>query len=501
MSAARETPKPEGTLTSRVVRAGAWAFGFRAGDRGLSLLRTIILAHLLAPADFGVFGLTVLALSALDTLSRTGFDEALIQTREEPTRYLNTVWTVHIARGAVLALVLALAAPWLASFFAEPGATDIFRVVGLSVVLTGLTNPGVVLFRRDLDFRRQAFLLGGATVTELVVAVGVALVYPSAWALAFGMIARAIAQAALSYRIHPFRPRLSFDRARFGELYRFGRVVFLQGIVLFLLTQGDDAFVGKVLGAAALAFYQMAYRFSNMAATEIAHVVGGVMFPALSELQDDRPRLGGALLRSIELTTSFSLPLAAAIFMLAPSFTMAVLGPKWMPMVPAMQVLAVFGALRSVGASLGPAYLATARLGTHLAFGLVQLALMVASIYPLSMRWGIQGTSLSVTIALLVAVVMNVWTVRGIAEIETGRMLAALGRGTAVAVGVLLGTWALGRALGPMSAWTSLVALGLAAVAIGLGLTAAIQRVWGGVAGETLAFVRARRASRVERGE
>ncbi len=501
MSAARETPAPGGTLTSRVVRAGAWAFGFRVGDRGVSLLRTIILAHLLAPDDFGVFGLTVLALSALDTLSQTGFDEALIQTREEPTPYLNTVWSVHIARGTLLALVLALAAPWLASFFGEPGATGIFRLVGLSVLLNGLTNPAVVLFRRDLDFRRQAFLLGGATLTELVVAVGIALVYPSAWALAFGMIARSVARAGLSYRIHPFRPRLSFDRARFADLYRFGRVVFVQGIVLFLLTQGDDAFVGKLLGAAALAFYQMAYRFSNMAATEIAHVVGGVMFPALSELQDDRPRLGRALLRSVELTTSFSLPLAAAILVLAPSFTMAVLGPKWMPMVPAMQVLAVFGALRSVGASVGPAYLATARLGTHLAFGLVQLALVVASIYPLSMRWGIQGTSVSVTAALLVAVVMNVWTARGIAEIERGGMLAALGRGTGVAVGVLVGVWALGRALGPMSAWTTLVALGLAAIAIASALTVLVQRLWGGAVGVLLELVRGRLGARVERGE
>jgi O-antigen/teichoic acid export membrane protein len=484
-----------------VVRAGAWAFGFRLGDRGLGFVRTIILAHLLAPADFGVFGLTVLALSALDTLSQTGFDEALIQTREDPGVYLNTVWTVHIVRGAVVALVLAIAAPWLASFFNEPAATGIFRLVGLSVFLNGLTNPGVVLFRRDLDFRRQAFLLAGGSVTELVVAVGIALVVPSAWALAFGMIARSIGRATLSYRIHPFRPRLAFDFARFHELYRFGRVVLLQGIVIFLVTQGDDAFVGKLLGAAALAFYQMAYRFSNLAATEIAQVVGSVTFPALASLQHDRARLGGALLRSIELTTLVSLPLSAATLVLAPDFTMAVLGPKWMPIVPAMQVLAVFGALRSIGASVGPAYLATARLGTHLAFGLVQLAFMVVTIYPLSMRWGIQGTSVSVTAALLVAVVMSVWTVRGIAAIPTGRLLAALGRGTAVAAGIVVGVLAFRRLLGPMSAWMSFVVLGFVSMAIAAGLTVLIQRLWGGVATELFSVVRERRAPRREGGK
>ncbi len=491
MSGHREAPAPQGSLTARVATAGAWAFGFRIADRGVGLLRTVILAHLLAPDDFGIFGLTVLALSALDTLSQTGFDEALIQTREEPEPYLSTVWSVQLVRGAGLAIVLVVVAPWLAAFFGEPGATGIFRLVGASALLNGLTNPGVVLFRRDLDFRRQSFLLAGGTVTELVVAVGIALVAPSAWALALGMVARSAGRSFLSYRIHPFRPRLSFDVARFNELHRFGRMVLAQGIVLFLLTQGDDAFVGKVLGTAALAFYQMAYRFSNLVATEIAHVVGSVTFPALAALQEERERLGRALLRSIQLTTLLSLPLAGAILVLAPDFTMAVLGPKWMPMVPAMQILAVFGALRSIGASLGPAYLATARLGVHLAFGLVQLALMVASIYPLSMGWGIQGTSISVTAALAVGVLLNLWAVRGIARVTGGQLFGAIARGLGISVGVVAVSMGARALLEPASAWTSLLVVGTCAVAVGVVLAAAVQRIWGGVPAELFGLVKA----------
>src|SRR4030042_4999343 len=98
----------------------------------------------------------------------------------------------------------------------------------------------------------------------------------------------------------------------------------------------------------------MAYRISNMPATEITHVVSQVTFPAYSKIQEDVPRLREAYLRVLQLTTFLSFPLAGLIFVLAPDFTKIFLGGKWMPMVPAMQVLCIFGVTRSIGATMGP---------------------------------------------------------------------------------------------------------------------------------------------------
>ncbi len=490
LSAADGPTDPGPSLTSRVAKAGAWAFAFRIGARSVDLLRTVILAHLLAPSDFGVFGITLLALGAIEVLSHSGFNEALIQTRDAPEPYLDTAFTVQLARGALVALVIIVSAPWVAGFFGEPHAVAIFRLVGLSSLVSGLANPATILFRRDLDFGREVGLQAGETLTELVVAVGVALVAPTAWALALGMFARAAARALISYRIHPFRPHLRFDPARFRELFRFGRVVLLQGVVLFLLTQGDDVFVGKALGAAPLAFYRMAYRFSNLSTTEIGVVVFSVAFPALSSLQHDRARLGRAMLRTLQLTSLASLPLAAGIFVLAPEFTMAVFGQKWMPMVAPMQVLALYGALHSLEAAMGPAYLATARLRSYLSVSLIQLLVMAATMYPLSMRWGIQGTAVSTTLAIALSLVLNVWTVRRAAGVSLGQVLRALRVGVLVSGGFILAVIGVRALLGPLSAWASLCVLGGSGLVAGAAVAFAAHRLWGDLPTELAGLLR-----------
>ena len=72
------------SLRTRVVRGGFWVFTLRITNRLFQLTRTVVLARLLTPADFGLFGLALLAMSALQNFSQTGFEVALVQKKGEP---------------------------------------------------------------------------------------------------------------------------------------------------------------------------------------------------------------------------------------------------------------------------------------------------------------------------------------------------------------------------------------------------------------------------------
>jgi O-antigen/teichoic acid export membrane protein len=202
----------------------------------------------------------------------------------------------------------------------------------------------------------------------------------------------------MSYILHSYRPRIRLDKGEFKELFGFGRWVLGSSILIFLLSQGDDIFVGKMLGVTALGFYQMAYLISNLPATEITHVISQVTFPAYSKLQDDLPKLRDAYLKVLQLTAFLSFPIAGLIFVLAPDFTRIFLGEKWMPMVLAMQVLCVLGALRSIGAASGPIFLALGRPDIEAKLPAAQLALLAILIYPLTEKWGITGTAAAISI-------------------------------------------------------------------------------------------------------
>lgn len=443
--------EPGARLSRRVAHGGVWSFLLSVLSRALSLVRTVVLARLLAPEDFGLFGITLLALSALERFTQTGFDAALIQKQEATRAHLDTAWAVQIGRGLLLALVLVLAAPHVAAFFEEPGAADLVRVLAVVAVVGGLQNIGVVHFRKELAFHRQfAFRLAG-TVADLIAAVTAAVILRSAWALLVGLVAGRVVRTVASYLMHPYRPRLRFDRERARELFGFGRYITAQSMVLFLLTEGDDALVGKVLGAASLGFYQVAYRLSNAAATQITHVISQVTFPAYAKLQDRPELLNRGLRRTLGFTAFLSLPLAGALGALAPWITGVLLGDRWMPMVPAMQVMCVFGAMRAVGATFGPVYRAVARVDVPLKANVAQLVLLASVIYPLTVRWDILGTSVAITVSMSVALAytsMMICRLTGLAATELFRPVLPPLAATGAAVALVLHLASVGLPLG-----------------------------------------------------
>jgi len=395
------TLHPAADLRTRVVRSGFWVFALRITDRLCRLARTIVLARILAPADFGLFGIALLAMSALETFSQTGFNAALIQKKEDTKSYLDTAWTVQAIRGILLALIAFAIAPYVAAFFDAPAAKPILQVIAFSVLLGGFSNIGVMYFQKELEFRKLFVLSLSSTLADIGVAITAAVLLRSVWALVFGLLASTLVRTVVSYLIHPYRPRLAFSKQQFKELFGFGKWILGSSILIFLLTHGDDALVGKVLGVSALGFYQLAYRLSNMPATEITHVISQVTFPAYSKLQDNLPRLREAYLKVLQITAFLSFLIAGLIFVLAPEFTQIFLGEKWMPMVPAMQVLCILGGLRSIVATMGPVFYSTGnpKIGTQLS--IMQLLIMVTLIYPLTMKWGIVGTSLVVVLTNL----------------------------------------------------------------------------------------------------
>ncbi len=393
----------EGSLFDKVAQAGLWVFLLRILEKTLGFVRLIILARILAPNDFGLFGLSLLSLSVMETFSQTGFQTALIQKKEDISPYLDVAWTVSLIRGLALFAILFLLAPSIAVFFNASEASLVIRLIGLSIFLNGLTNVGVVYFQKDLDFKKQFLYQFSITISDFVVAILAAVILRNVWALVFGQLAGGLTGAVISYFIHPYRPKLSLNIGRVKELFDFGRWVVGSHILTFLITQGDDIFVGKMLGMVPLGFYQMAYKISNMPATEISHVVSKVTFPAYSRMQDNLLRLKESYTRVLQFTTFLSFPIAGLIFLLAHDFTRIFLGQKWMSIVPPMQILAVCGAIRSVGATIGPVFVSVGKpnLLTKLVF--VKLLIMIILIYPLTQLFGIVGTSLALLGASLVS--------------------------------------------------------------------------------------------------
>jgi O-antigen/teichoic acid export membrane protein len=378
----------------QAIQSGVWVAGINVGDRVLQLLKVVILARLLSPKAFGLLGIALLVIKGLRRFSNLGFDQALIQHQEENVdAYLNTAWLVKIARGLLIAAVAVFSAPYLAEFFNEPRAALLIQVIGVANLLLTLQNPAIVYFRKDLDFHKEFGYKMSARLADFGVAVGFAFVYRSVWALAAGIVAMNVVQFVLSYRILDYRPQFEFELGYAREMFGFGKWIFAQAFLSFLLVEADDGFVGWYFTASVLGYYQLAYRYSNAPATEITQVVRRVAFPSFSKIQDNPVKLRNGLFRTVNLTAAVSFPIAAGIFATSPQFVNVVLGEQWTPMIPIMQALALLGGMRSINELFSSIYKSQGVPEYVVYFLIMQVTIVAIGIFPAAESYGVLGVT------------------------------------------------------------------------------------------------------------
>jgi O-antigen/teichoic acid export membrane protein len=318
-------------------------------------------------------------------------------------------------RGVLLSFLLVLGAGLVASYFHSPQLRPVLQVLAAVFLLDGGTNIGLVFFKKELDFRKYVTNEVVADIASMIVALGLALWVRNVWALVAGSISFALARCVGSYCVHPFRPRLRWDWPAAADLLHFGKHIFWITIATFIVTSGDDAIVGKLLGLTALGFYSMAYNMANLPVTSLAAVVGKVSFAAFSRLQDDREALKRTFGQAFEATLMLLLPVAAMLFLLAHDFTVVLLGEKWLPMVPVLRVLCFLGLFRGLSNVFAAVHLAVNRPAVQTRNKAVELVAFLLLVYPCTMKWGLLGAGFAVTIVYGISALLN--------GIDTARIL------------------------------------------------------------------------------
>jgi PST family polysaccharide transporter len=100
-------------IVRRVLAGAGWLMGWRVVSRLLGFASVLILAQLLAPADFGIVAVATAVTAAIDGLSQMGVREALVRLGGDGRDHYDTAFTVQAARGLVtggLVAALGLAA-------------------------------------------------------------------------------------------------------------------------------------------------------------------------------------------------------------------------------------------------------------------------------------------------------------------------------------------------------------------------------------------------------
>ncbi|WP_349367895.1 oligosaccharide flippase family protein [Salinarimonas sp.] len=268
-------------LFARAARSSGIAAAGHLGSQGLRLAANLVLTRLLFPHDFGLMALVSVVVIGLAMVSDVGLGPAIMASRRgDDRRFLDTAWTIQIARGVLLWLLACGLAVPAAHFYGEPMLAAILPVAALSLLVAGFNPTRIESANRHLLIGRVTLLDLASQVLGVLTMVALAFATGSVWALAVGGVAGAIAKLALTSALLPGPAnRLCWDRGGARELVRFGAWIFLGTICGFLATQGDKLFLGKFLTMEELGVYNIAAFLAGAPLMLGGAVTGRVLIP------------------------------------------------------------------------------------------------------------------------------------------------------------------------------------------------------------------------------
>jgi O-antigen/teichoic acid export membrane protein len=458
------------------------------GSQLLSIARFLILARLLAPEAFGLLAIAAVAIGLLEGLSQSGMAAALVQRDDPEDVHYDTAWTIAVARGIAIAAAMFAAAPLIAEIFDEPAATTVLRVIAFRPLLSALVSAKLPLLQRELHFRRLAAIRLVGAATDALVSIAAALlimqvidpdtsilglIRPAVgvWALAAGAIGGSLATVAMSYALVPHRPRLRLDPAAARSLFRFGRWILVGRIVGVVGYFALRAVVSRRLGTAELGVFYLGMRLAGMPFAAVTEIVAGVGFPVISRVKSDLARARRILQALLAAMLVVLLPSYAMLFGLSDSVARNVLGSKWLVIVPVLQILAVDGIVKILGAALRPVFRGVGQPNRHAGLKAIRTAALLGLVWPFVGAWGLAGAAAAWLAAESLVFVVALFLVRhSVPQPFSGFGPAFLAMSaTALLAGVLawtldqllpgIGGLAAGALAGTVAAGTTLMAL------------------------------------------
>jgi teichuronic acid exporter len=343
------------TLRARALTGFRWTASVRLASQIITWAITLLVIRLLTPSDYGVLAMATVFVAFLSMFSELGLGPAVVQRPDVDLHLLRRVFGVVLVVHISLTALLALAAPLIAAFYAEPRVTAVVRVLSLQFFIAAFAVLPDAQLQRRMEFRNRSLLdLSGAVVGS-VTTLAMALAGAGVWALVIGSILGQIWKSVGINWLSPFLHWPDFSLRGMRPLLAFGGHVTVAGLFGMFFSQIDSVICAKLLGNEILGFYSVGVNLAALPSQKTAGLINSVAFPAFSSMQHDARKVGENVLLGTRVLSFFAFPISWGMSSIAPEIVQVILGPKWTMATLPLQVLAVIIPFRIIGNFIGVA--------------------------------------------------------------------------------------------------------------------------------------------------
>lgn len=327
--------------SNKVASNFLWRFAERCGAQIVSFVVSIILARILVPEDYGTVALVTVFTTILQVFVDSGLGTALIQKKDADDLDFSSVFFFNFVVCIILYGGLFVASPFIARFYGNDNLTSVIRVIGLTIVVSGVKGIQQSYVSRNMMFKRFFFSTLGGTIFSAILGIGMAYAGAGVWALVAQQLSNTMIDTLILWITVKWRPKLQFSWNRLKGLLNYGWKLLVSALLDTVYNNLRSLIIGKIYTSSDLAYYNQGDKFPNVIVTNINTSIDSVLLPTMSSVQDDRKRVKEMTRRAMKTSVYIMAPLMMGLAFCATPIVRLVLTDKWLPCVPFLQIFCI----------------------------------------------------------------------------------------------------------------------------------------------------------------
>lgn len=311
------------------------------GRLGLSFLATIVLARILSPEDYGIWGLIAIFVSISELLADSGMGGYLVKKQDLRAIDYNTLFVYNLVVSVLLYILIFISAPFIANFYHNEGIIPAIRVASLAILFQALGITATSKLLKELRFKELAIISIGSGLFSFIVAIILAYNHFGYWALIYQNIVAALLASLGVYIYSRHLPRLKFNFGIFKEQFGFGVNLMGDNLLNSLSTNIGNNIIGKFFSLSLTGQYVQASKLQGISVSTISSIVDKTFFPHFSKINNDLSLIQRNSRKLSRLMYAYCFPLFLVVIFFAKFIVNLLLGSQWLECIPILQVLMI----------------------------------------------------------------------------------------------------------------------------------------------------------------
>lgn len=322
------------TLKHKAISGMIWSFFERFGYLFFQFVTNLTLARLLSPDEFGIIGILLIITNMAIVFVDSGLGMALVQKKVLMPTDISTIFVANVVLSIVVYVLIFLCAPQVAAFFESPGLIVFLRVIGLCIIIEGLSVVQNSIIQKQLDFRKNAIIRLFSILISSTIAIVCAFLGLGVWSLIIQHVLFSLIRVILLWISSDWKIAFDFNCTSFKSLYGYSSKLLISQLMGEGFFQFQSAIIGKYFSPATLGFYTQAQQLESIPVSTLSRIVNQVSFPTFSAIQDNKAELKAMLRKNIISLIFLNAPLMFLLAVVAEPLIVTLYTEKWIESVP-----------------------------------------------------------------------------------------------------------------------------------------------------------------------